>query len=288
MKPILHITSGDIAGERLANSGLAGEVFVWHDILYDGPRNPGWPADDTLSARARFLEAVTGGGLGRDFVRETLDGQYARLAAAQGNAHIVLWFDACLFDQAMLCHILACMKARGIAAELICLDSFPGVVPFNGLGQLSPAQLASVYDRRTMVTADQFLFAERVERAFAGQDRREFAALATCADPPLPWIPAAVARWLKEQPDPPTGLSLLQRLALAAMQTGCTSPAEIYAAVAANDAPPQFWGDTTLWAAINALAERQPPLARIAGPLPRLPQWHGIADLTLFRVYPAE
>jgi hypothetical protein len=38
MSRILHITSGDIAGGHLANSGIEGKVFVWHDILYDGPR----------------------------------------------------------------------------------------------------------------------------------------------------------------------------------------------------------------------------------------------------------
>ncbi len=66
MSKILHITSGDIAGESLIESGLPGEVFVWHDILYDGPRQPGWPGENTLSARALFLEAFTAGGLDRD------------------------------------------------------------------------------------------------------------------------------------------------------------------------------------------------------------------------------
>lgn len=34
-KRLLHITSGDIAGESLKRSGVDGEVFVWHDILYE-------------------------------------------------------------------------------------------------------------------------------------------------------------------------------------------------------------------------------------------------------------
>lgn len=33
MSEILHIASGDIAGDNLARSGVPGEVFVWHDIL---------------------------------------------------------------------------------------------------------------------------------------------------------------------------------------------------------------------------------------------------------------
>ncbi len=41
-----------------------------------------------------------------------------------------------------------------------------------------------------------------------------------------------------------------------------------------------------LWGKINGLADREPPLVEIEGPLPRLPQWEGIADLSLFRVRP--
>ena len=37
MNDILHITSGDSVGGSLAKAGLAGEILVWHDILYEGP-----------------------------------------------------------------------------------------------------------------------------------------------------------------------------------------------------------------------------------------------------------
>ena len=94
MNEILHITSGDIAGGSLAKSGISGEVFVWHDILYDGPRNPGWPGDDTLLSRAKFIEESTGGGLKKAFILNTLKGQYVKLAAAKKYKQIVLWFDA--------------------------------------------------------------------------------------------------------------------------------------------------------------------------------------------------
>ena len=59
---------------------------------------------------------------------------------------------------------------------------------------------------------------------------------------------------------------------------------DIFKAVAVADTPPQYWGDITLWAKINALADRDPPLVRFEGPLPRLPQWEGAADLKKFRI----
>ena len=117
MNGALHITSGDCAGSSLAKSGVPGEVFVWHDILYDGPRNPGWPTDETLDARARFLEQSTAGGLDRARVLDTLRRQYRKLADAASYDRIILWFDACLFDQSMLVHILACLRHRGTRAQ---------------------------------------------------------------------------------------------------------------------------------------------------------------------------
>ena len=100
----------------------------------------------------------------------------------------------------------------------------------------------------------------------------------------LPWIPAAVARWLQERPDPDTGLGRLESLALAAIRSGNETPGDIFAAVAARERPPQFWGDTTLWAKINALAAREPPLIEIHGPADRLPQWESPLPLETFRI----
>jgi len=287
MERILHITSGDIAGESLRKSGVPGEVFVWHDILYDGPREPGYPREEVLAARALFLEKATGGGLKRQEILEGLGAQYRKLESAPDYHELVLWFDACLFDQSMLAHILACLTCKGCnSAQLICVDSFPGIVPYNGLGQLSPEQLASVYVERRSVTGEQFCFAEQVDRAFATQDHAALVELAHCSAAPLPWIPAAVARWLQELPDETTGLGRLEQLALDAIRSGCTAPAAIFAHVAANDTPPQYWGDITLWAKINELATRRLPLVKIHGPAPLLPQWNCRETLDSFVIVP--
>jgi len=288
IKSVLHITSGDAAGGLLAASGISGEILVWHDILYDGPRSTGWPDDDTLAARAGFLEKVTGGGLDRANILDTLNAQYGKLRTAEGYDRVVLWFDACLFDQAMLCHILACLRSLETErVELLCIDAFPGIEPYHGIGQLSPEQLASVYHRRQDLTAAQWGFAQHVDRAFALQDPAAFQELAGRQEAPLPWVPAAVRRWLAEQPDDATGLGRLEALALEAIRSGCRTPAEIFAFASSRETPPQFWGDITLWAQINGLADREPPLVAIQGPGQRLPQWEGVADLTLFRICPA-
>ena len=285
MHGTLHITSGDIAGGSLAKSGIPGEVFVWHDILYDGPRNPGWPDGDTLAARACFLEQATGGGLDREHILDTLRSQYRKLADAESYDRIVLWFDACLFDQSMLVHILTCLSYKSIRkVELLCVDAFPGIVPFHGLGQLQPSQLASLFDQRRLVTEAQFRFSEVVDEAFATRNLTLLAELAHHTDAPLPWVPATAARWLQEQPDAKTGLGKLEHLALTAIRDGRKTPGEIFTAVARADTIPRFWGDITLWAKINALADRVPQLVRIEGPAERLPQWGSAVELQDFKI----
>lgn len=273
MTNTLHITSGDIAGGNLSKAGLPGEVFVWHDILYDGSRNSGWPTEETLKARALFLEETTAGGLDRELILATLRKQYQKLEEANYGC-VILWFDACLFDQSMLAHLLTCLHQKQIQnVELLCVDTFPGITPYHGLGQLSPEQLASLYDRHRPVTQEQYAFARLVDQAFATQDVSALSALSRLHDAPLPWVPAAAARWVQEQPDCTSGLGLLERLVLEAIRGGDDTPAKIFATVAAADTAPRYWGDITLWAKINGLANREPPLVQIEGPSARLPQW---------------
>ena len=232
-----------------------------------------------------FLECATTGGLKREYVLDTLKRQYRKLADARDYEHIVLWFDACLFDQSMLVHILSCLPHQGITrAELLCVDAYPGIMPFNGLGQLQPSQLSSLYDQRRPVTDSQFRFAGIVDKAFATQNLTLLTNMADRVDTPLPWVPAAVKRWLQERPDAKTGMGRLESLALAAIHSGCETPGQIFSAVAKADAPPQFWGDITLWAKINALADREPPLVRIEGPAERLPQWESTVALKDFKI----
>jgi len=285
MNKILHITSGDIAGKNLENSGIEGEVFVWHDILYDGLRKPGWPDGETLKARSMFIEEATGKGLCRELVLKTLELQYAKLKKAAAYHGIILWFDACLFDQSMLAHVLVCLGSKKVRnVELICLNAFPGITPFNGIGQLHPSHFLSVYPERRPVTEEEFLFAETADKAFALQDKEALSLLSNCKNAPLPWIPAAAERWLQEQPDSATGLGQLEKLVLEAVCGGNQTPCGILAFVAARDTVPRFWGDNMLWAKINSLAERHPPLLEIEGPCRRLPQWESNLNLNLFRI----
>lgn len=53
---------------------------------------------------------------------------------------------------------------------MICINAFPGVTPFYGLGQLTPAQLASLWLDRQPVAAEQRALGARAWEAFTSPD----------------------------------------------------------------------------------------------------------------------
>lgn len=290
MAEAIHITNGDAAAALIKAAGFRGEMLAWNDLIYDGPPLRPWPDDDQINARARFLSESTGGKVSVGDTKETLLRQYASLeSGCASSVELMLWFDACLFDQAVLVHVLACVGSRSHGPViLLVVDSHPGINPFNGLGQLTPERLASRHAERTAVGETVFSFAAEADRAFAGKDKAALETLATMLDAPLPHIPPAAKRLLAEMPDPATGLGRLETLILEAVNADAAHPGEIFKAVAAADISPQFWGDTTLWAKINGLATRQPPLLTISGPSARLPQWSTDVPLRDFRITLAE
>jgi hypothetical protein len=274
MEKWLHITGGDISGELIRASGLPGEVLVIHEILYEGVRTPGWPNESTLLTRARFLEKHTDGGIPFDQLLAMLHAQYAKIQSAKDFDQTILWFDACLFDQAMLAHILACFKENTPPSlSLICIDAFPSIEPFDGLGQLNAEQIRSLIDLKSSVTTKQLEYAEKVDHAFALQDPQALLVLSRNPDPPLPFMPSAIQRWLEEQSTPEQPFGKLEQLILQAIEHGYHRPMDIFHEIRRHECHPIYWGDSMLWEKINQLQERHPTVVKIQGPSPRLPQW---------------
>ena len=280
---ITHLTSGDSAAHLLQRGGITEPIIVWRDLCYQGPRFIGMPEREQLQQRAHFLSAATQAGVTEAAALASLQNQYRSLGQAVQQGQLVLWFDACLHDQSLLAHILVCLaELNASQVELICIDDWPSIKPYHGLGQLDAADLVSCRHKTMLLIDKHFTYANEVERAIVYQDQIALTALADQINAPLPWMPAALKRLLAELPGQ-DGLVLLARLAFTSIQSGVNKPDQIFHHVAAADTPPQYWGDTTLWATINQLADRQ--LVKIDGPNSRLPQWYdddtSINDFTI-------
>jgi hypothetical protein len=218
--------------------------------------------DDFIPVRARFLA----GRFARDAA--TIEAGYRRAVArldeiARSRAHrIVLWFEHDSYDQLILARVLAALAEapprRRAAVELVCIDAFPAVQPFIGLGQLGPEALRLLWESRTAVTPAQLRLGVAVWDALRAPDPSALFAFAVDGTPALPVMARALRRHLQELPWTRDGLGLTQRLALEALASGPRRGAHLFATVQSAD-PLPYLGDLMLYDILDDMARAATP-----------------------------
>lgn len=256
---LLHITNGDSAAGSLRRAGLGGEVLGWADLLWEGPL----AAIDDLQfneLRAQFLASA--GYTTYSEAGTRLASDAATLAKAPGADEVILWFEHDLHDQVQLVYLLAWLTRQSEMPRklsLISIDRFPGVVPFHGLGQLEPSQLATLFPGRVPVDAAMRNLAVRAWAALTAPAPDALNALPDLDRASLRFLPSAIRRYLEEYPAIGTGLSRTEGTILAALEERPATPKELFLATqAAEDAV--FMGDRTFWRILCGLAREPTPL----------------------------
>jgi hypothetical protein len=261
--PTLHVTNGDSAADVL-RTFLTDPVTIQADVLHEGPA-PAVDDDAWLDARARFL---SGGGPDYSRIRDGLAASDRMLDEAARYERIVLWFEHDLFDQLQIVRTLSRLRRQKEAsdrASLICIDRFPGVEPFYGLGQLDAQQLSSLEYTGQPITPGQFETASRVWNAFRASDPSELNGLwradaGTFRE--LPFLHQAIGRFLAEYPSTRDGLS---RTCSCALEELAASPLEagvLFRRAQARERRP-FMGDSPFFGHLRRLATARRPLLTI-------------------------
>ena len=267
----LHITNGDCAADTM-RTFLRDPVITMVDVLHDGPA----PMTDTLDAwhevRARYHSSD--GDTSYENVLHDLTQTDEQIATAPSQYdEVVFWFEHDLFDQLLLIRALDLIggstgPALQTNVSLICIDRFPGVERFVGLGQLSAAQLATLAETRRPLTPDQYALAAHAWAAFRAADPRELVQIAHLsttserARDVLPFLGDALTRFLAEYPSVAHGLSRTEELALAALREGPATAGALFLATQAQETRP-FMGDWGFYAILRRLASARTPLLSI-------------------------
>lgn len=256
---MLHLTNGDHAAEPLRKAGLPGEVLVWPDVLHEGPapaeHGPVW-----RETRAQYLSAS--GYCTYETALADLERADAALSHYGEHDELVLWFEHDLFDQLLLARHLHWIGTCGPAdtrLSLICIDAFPGVEPFHGLGQLTPPQLASLYPSRRPMIREQLNAGADVWRAFTSDDPGALNVVAARGSAGLPFMAGAVKRYLEEFPGIRDGLSRTERVVLNALREGPRSARDLFV-VAQRQEERVFMGDLSFWRILRDMAGGPAPL----------------------------
>ena len=285
---MLHVHCGDSSANALRGSDAPGEVVVWCDPVVEGPTPISLSVDEWRAVRARYLAADEPGK--EEGCRKWLSQQDEALARFGEYGEVVLWFDACLFDQTVLVRLLDWFGTRDLGKTrltLICVGAFPGFERFRGLGELTGEQLASLLPSRQEVTPAQRALASETWAAYGSADPIAIEALTVKDTSALPFLHDALLRHLERFPSVRNGLSRLENEVLEAVAGGRSQLGEIFREVSDKEERP-FFGDPTVWAVLADLAEGAQPLVTIDGPsaLPRW--WTPAVDLAAWTVRATE
>jgi len=263
--PTLHVTNGDCAADVL-RSFLSDPVIIQADVLHEGPA-PDVDDETWLDLRARFL---SNGGPNYERIRDSLAAAERMLDQAAHYDRVVLWFEHDLFDQLQIIRTLSRLGRQADAAartDLICIDRFPGVEPFFGLGQLDARQLSSLQTQARPVTSQQFDAARLVWTAFRASDPSDLNALWRGAESDaidaLPFLRDAIGRFLAEYPATRNGLSMTCNLAIEELEASPLEASDLFRRVQARE-DRAFIGDSPFFGHLRRIATARRPLVSIA------------------------
>jgi hypothetical protein len=264
---------------------LPGDVRVWSDLLHEGPVPSHTEGDDLYPIRAKFLREMSGGALRRDRLIRRLRKQDEDRDTYTQYRELLLWFDACLYDMChLMCHLnwLQRQPPSETAISMVCVDDFPGVVDFHGLGQLAPEDFATLLPYRQPVGTERLAFGVLAWQAFRSPDPTAIGPVLETGRRVLPAVAEALQRHLQQFPSTVDGLSLTERGILEELAAGPVAPGQLFRRVNAREARP-FMGDTTFFWTVNRLLDATTPAVQTANGEP-LPTWKPPRDMTDWRL----
>lgn len=261
---MLHILDGESSAGTLAHSEVPGEKFAWREALIDGPSPAGVEDDEWLNLRARHLA----GNYELEFQQclHHLQQQRAMLQTLGDHDEVILWFEHDLFCQSNLLYLLNWCAQNQVASKtklsLICIDRFPGIEDFRGLGQLDPEQLASLFPLRHAVTQAELDTATTAWAAYRAPQPTTLTALIKTDLSSLPFLKRALELHLARFPATTNGLGLIENTALQLIADGLTSFGELFRRFVELQ-PVYGLGDLQLWEALRRLTQCPEPLLKL-------------------------
>jgi len=259
----LHVANGTCATTVIEAAGIPGARSIWADPLHDGPVPAGSSDEELIDVRGRYLA-----GPAEDaFVDPVNDLRRWRrtIAAHDSYDELVLWFEHDLFDQLNLIQLLSWIRTRVPAAKtvsLVCIGSFPGHPRFKGLGELSPGELASLFETRRAVREAEYLLAEHAWKSFREPSPEALDSLRRSDTSALPYLAPALERFLQEYPSTSDGLSRSERRLLRLADGGPIDVIDAFPRMH-DDEDAYYITDGSLAALAETLSRTSPPLLAI-------------------------
>jgi hypothetical protein len=217
--------------------------------------------DEFRRVRAQHLAEAYGVAI--DECASELRQQDEALARITDHEEVVLWFEHDLFCQVPLVYLLARLARRESGRtklSLICIDRFPGVDNFGGLGQLSAEQLESLFPQRIPVSESQLQLGADAWAAYSSSTPAQIGSLIAGDTTALPFLKTAFAKHLERFPSVRNGLGRIENVLLELIAGGQNDFASMFRAFQERE-PIYGFGDAQIFLHLKRLANSvQAPL----------------------------
>lgn len=265
-KKTLHIRCGNDVMYKLAVTGFCGDFLSFSDPYIQGPV----PVLSTLKKfvhlRADFISGASKDQY--DQAYQDLMGDYLALESGQSYERIAFWFEHDAYDVLIflkLLHFFSEENRQAADMRYICIDHYPGVKRFNGIGQLPAEAMRILWQEFKPITEAQFQFGKLCWQAYSDNTPEALAEIVMMAEPPLAVIIPALKRHLRELPWLSDGLSLSERITLQILkEQGDPNAADLFFHwYTCIYEPLPFMGDSSYWLVLEALRSSEDPAIAI-------------------------
>lgn len=223
----LHILNGDATAEAFAQSNIvrptdSSDVLIWREALSEGPVKADGSPDEFWNARRAWLAVYAGEPAATGYEQQVVR-ELEKLANPAEYDEIYLWFEHDLFCQINLVFLLAQLADRPRGAtkiKQVSVDSVPDEPFFKGMGQLTGAQLATLYLQAEELTEHELAVAGRVWRAYAEPEPLAVQKLLDADFGRLRFLKNALILHLQRFPFTSNHLNLIEHLLTAILMEG--------------------------------------------------------------------
>ena len=251
---MLHIHNGDASAEIARNAQISGEHVAWREALVCGPAPAGLSAGEFRRVRAQHLAQEY------EIKAEECEGELRRQEEAlkrfADHKEVVLWFEHDLFCQVHLVYLLHWFAQRDLGPtklSLICIDQFPGVDDFRGLGQLNEPQMESLLPQRKEVSEAQLQLGAKAWAAYSSSTPAHLEELISAQTGALPFLKTALAKHLERFPSMRNGLGRIENVLLELIERGEKDFRSLFPAFQQRE-PVYGFGDAQIFLHLKQLA----------------------------------
>lgn len=216
---VIHLLNGDSTLHIFKETAIPGQVFVWREVLCEGPIYAGIDHPHFWDNRMKHMLPLLGA-TQKDYEQKCVQEFKAFQKSIPGASEIVLWFEYDLFCQLNLMAILHFLGRKNAKVSLVCVGNEFDDHQLYGLGQLSPDYYEILYRDRNLLSSNDLDYAITFWNAYVSDNPEELLGLLKSIPESYAYLGDAMRAHLLRFPNHRNGLSELEESVVQLIESG--------------------------------------------------------------------